>query len=915
MNEPLCILVLEGNQPSRGLPEHRLNAGCVPCRYRRVTGVTALTAAMDETPWDLVLADYAAPGSDFIDAFTTVQCRLPHVPVILIAVSIAERRATELLQLGVWDFLLSEDGHRLCHVVKHAVRNSARSRAVRTTEQASERSEDRYRQVFLNAGDSLFMFPLSPDGQPGRFTDVNQSASEMLGYTTEELLQFSPPDLVDPSQREQLPAKFRELLLAKQQHVELLLLAKDGRRIPVEISGTLFDLESQPTVLGILRDVTKQKDLENALRASEARYRHILETAQEGIWLVDKDQKTTFANPKMAALLGCTVDEMIGTSVFDFMDDAAKAVARSSFARRRQGVKEQLEIRYRRKDGTFIWCLLNANPMVSADGTYTGALAMVSDISERKRADAELRLQSAVLNASADAIVITDEQGRIAWVNPAFATLTGYSISDALGKKPGELIKSGVQDEMFYKQMWSTIRSGHVWRGEVTNRRRDGSLYSENMTITPVKDSNGVLTHFVAIKRDLTAEKLLKAQFLHAQKMESVGRLAGGVAHDFNNLLTVINGTAELASIDLNDDDPMRVDLGEIHRAGERAAALTRQLLAFSRKQVMKPEVLSLATLVADLRSLLQRVIGEDVSLVIDPEGSHGLVQVDCGQFEQVIVNLVVNARDAMPKGGTVTIETRDIDVDDPLVALRESIDPGSYVVLSVRDTGTGMDEETRGRLFEPFFTTKEQGKGTGLGLATVHGIVAQSGGRISVETAPGMGTTFKVFLPRLTDATLASPRMGSAAVAAGSETILVVEDEPGVREMARRMLAASGYVVLTASDAAEALQLLADHRSVVHLMLTDVVMPGMSGPDLALLAADARPRMKILFTSGNTENAALRLITRDTKKSFIGKPYARAELLKKVRETLDSPANGTGSRLLPAAIGPSREAWKGASR
>ena len=923
MKQPLSILVLEGNQPSRELPEHRLNAEFGPCICRRVTGVTALTAAMDDARWDLVLADYAVPGSDFIDAFAAVQIRLPDVPVILIADSIAEQQATELLQLGVWDSLLSEDGHRLSHLVKHALRDSDRSRAARAAERASKRSEDRYQQVFLNASDSLFVFPLSPDGQPGRFTDVNQAASEMLGYTTEELLQFSPPDLVPPSEREQQQARFRELLSEKRQHVELLLTAKDGQPISVEISATLFNLESQPTVLGIVTDVTGKKRTAEMLHqaAAAAIRQHRVRVRRDVVVMASLGILSMFAVNYLSGFerlsswilrYGQTaLGEVAMTFVFLIVATAVYASRRNGdlgreVAARRQtedalhAVRDELETRVKRRTAE----LTRANDNLRAE------------IATRERNETILRLQSAALDASADAIVITDEQGRIAWVNPAFTTLTGYGTPDALGKKPGELIKSGAQDEMFYKQMWGTIRSGHAWRGEVTNRRKDGSLYSENMTITPVKDSNDVTTHFVAIKRDLTDQKQLEAQFLQAQKMESVGRLAGGIAHDFNNLLTVINGTAELASISLVDDDPMRADLGEIHRAGERAAALTRQLLAFSRKQVMKPQVLNLTTLVAGLQSLLQRVIGEDVSLVLDPEAgsSHGLVRVDPGQLEQVLMNLVVNARDAMPKGGTVTIETRDIDVDDPRVAQRESIDPGSYVVLSVRDTGTGMDAETRARLFEPFFTTKEQGKGTGLGLATVHGIVAQSGGRISVETAPGMGTTFKVYLPRLADATLASPRVGTAAVAAGSETILVVEDEPGVREMARRMLAMSGYVVLTASNAAEALQLLAGHREVVHLMLTDVVMPGMSGPELALRAADVRPQMKILFTSGHTENAAMRLSARDKKKSFIGKPYARAELLNKVRETLDSPANGTGSPLPPAAIGRSREAWKGAA-
>lgn len=494
---------------------------------------------------------------------------------------------------------------------------------------------------------------------------------------------------------------------------------------------------------------------------------------------------------------------------------------------------------------------------------------------QRRRAEAGLRLQSTALNAAASAIVITDRSGAIEWVNQAFTALTGYSQTEAIGRNPRDLVSSGVHDAKFFANLWDTVLAGRVWRGEITNRRKDGTRYVEGMSITPVKGSDGEITHFVAIKRDLTEDKQLQAQLLQSQKMEVVGRLAGGIAHDFNNLLTVINGTAELVGASLPDGDPTREDLREIELAGLRAAALTRQLLAFSRKQVLAPEVLDLAVVLTGLRSMLQRMIGEDVTLAMT-SAAGCWVRADRGQMEQVVTNLVVNARDAMPHGGTIAVSTRDADA--------------GTVLLEVLDTGSGMDEATLAHIFEPFFTTKEQGKGTGLGLATVFGIVRGSGGTIAVKSSPGHGSTFSIRLPRVAAEAPASTASVSPA-AAGHETILVVEDEDQVRQMTERMLVKSGYRVLTAGNGEQAMRVLEDGSQPLRAMLTDVVMPGMSGPELAAYATEVRPDLGIIYMSGHTDNDALRQSVFTRSAHFIGKPFAREDLARVIRETLDSTA------------------------
>ncbi len=346
--------------------------------------------------------------------------------------------------------------------------------------------------------------------------------------------------------------------------------------------------------------------------------------------------------------------------------------------------------------------------------------------------------------------MITDRKGSIEWINAAFTTLTGYGAEEALGRNPRDLVKSGAHSRAFFENLWQTILGGDVWRGEMTNRRKDGSQYPEEQTITPLRDARGEITHFIAIKRDLTERRQLEAKALEAQRIDAVGRLAGGIAHDLNNLLTVINGTSDLASADLKPGDPLRADLEDIHRAGTRAASLTQRLLAFSRRQFLTLEILNLNTVVAGVQDVLMRVIGEDLHVVVVPAADLGRVRADVRQIEQVILNLALNARDAMPTGGTLTIETRNVDLDKAFAAAHPSVEPGPCVMLAISDTGVGMDEATRRLAFEPFFTTKPPVTGSGLGLSAVYGIVKQTGGSIWIDSAPGAGTTVSIYLPRL---------------------------------------------------------------------------------------------------------------------------------------------------------------------
>ncbi|MFQ5701712.1 MAG: PAS domain S-box protein, partial [Acidobacteriota bacterium] len=419
------------------------------------------------------------------------------------------------------------------------------------------------------------------------------------------------------------------------------------------------------------------------------------------------------------------------------------------------------------------------------------------EIAERRRVEVELQHLATAVDQASDAILITDTDGTIQYVNPAFERISGYGHEEVIGRKPS-LLKSGKHDREFYRELWETINRGEVWTGRSINRRKDGSLYEEDSTISPVVDACGKIINFVAVKRDVTERVALEARLRESEKIEVIGRLAGGVAHDFNNLLTVIMGCGQLALDAVGQDHAATHDVEEIRRAADRAASLTRQLLAYSRHQVLEPRVLQLNDVVSNLEKMLERLIGDNIELVVVREPELGRVKADVGQVEQVVMNLVVNGRDAMPRGGELTIETANVSLDPAYARRQADLPPGPYVMLAVSDNGYGIDPETQSRVFEPFFTTKEVGQGTGLGLATVHGIVKQSGGNIVLSSQPGQGTIFKIYLPRVEETAGAG---GSTDVpteqTAGPETVLPAGDERSAQALGRRDLQDGDSAVL----------------------------------------------------------------------------------------------------------------------
>jgi PAS domain S-box-containing protein len=517
------------------------------------------------------------------------------------------------------------------------------------------------------------------------------------------------------------------------------------------------------------------------------------------------------------------------------------------------------------------------------------AAQLQAELLERRRVEAERERLAEAVEQAGEMIMITDARGVIQYVNPAFETTTGWTRGEIVGQNP-RVLKSEEHDASFFRTLWETISSGRVWRGRLVNKRKDGQRYTEEGTISPVRDATGAIASYVAVKRDITRDLELQAQFLQAQRMEGIGRLAGGIAHDFNNLLSVILTYTDFALKASRGNGPLEADLEEVLRAADRAVALTRQLLAFSRKQLLQPVPLDLNGVATGIEKMLRRMLGEDVRFAQVLAPDLGVVRADPGQIEQVIMNLAVNARDAMPTGGQLTLETSNVEIDEEYAGRHLALKPGPYVQLAVTDTGCGMDEPTRARLFEPFFTTKDKGKGTGLGLSTVYGIVKQSGGDIWVYSEVGRGTTFKIYFPRELSATaVAAPRApASVGQVTGTETVLVVEDEEVLRRASRRALEVAGYTVLAAADGDEALQLAARHAGKLDLLLTDVVLPRVSGQALARELAATWPTIKVLFTSGYTDDTIVHHGVLEPGVHFLSKPFTAADLTRKVREVLD---------------------------
>jgi len=626
--------------------------------------------------------------------------------------------------------------------------------------------------------------------------------------------------------------------------------------------------------------------------ALDARYRVLLEQTQEAV-AVAVDGRVAYANPACVEMFGYQ-KPLVGVPLTVLFAPGSREQVEEILRERRAGeaAPELYEAVGLRGDGNTFAVELRVAPVefVGRSGTQ----AILRDITGRKRMEAEIRESEEryrlLFERNLAGVYRSTADGRLLECNRAYAQMMGYaSPADAMAQPGAAFHPTPDGRERLLERI---RREGSLINFERAARRKDGSLIwvVENVSLLPSDEEGGEILLGTVV--DMTERRRLEEQLLQSQKMEAVGRLAGGIAHDFNNLLTAVSGYSELLLRELPDGDPRREFAEEIRKAGGRAAALTHQLLAFSRRQVLEPRVLDLNAVISGMERMLRRVIGEDIELITATQEELWHARADPGQIEQAILNLVVNARDAMPRGGKLTLETANVELDEKFAGRYATVTPGPHVMLAVSDTGIGMDAELQARLFEPFFTTKEHGKGTGLGLSTTYGIVKQSGGSIWVYSEPGHGTTFKIYLPRCEEPLEELPPAPDTREAApGTETVLVVEDEPEVRRLVERLLRGKGYRVLTAGSPADAVALAKAHEAAIDLLLTDVIMPGMNGRELARLLAPARPAMRVLYMSGYADAAMSQQGILPPGTAFVSKPFTPEVLARKVREVLDGRA------------------------
>jgi len=704
--------------------------------------------------------------------------------------------------------------------------------------------------------------------------------------------------IIHPQDREEMQRYLAEKILQEQQpfdHVYRIVRVQDQQERWVHGQGklTLDEHGQVARMSGIIQDITEGKRAELALASERSLLRTLVDHLPLCVYLKDTAGRKTLANAEELKNFGVASEaELLGRTDFDFFppEQAAAFFAVDQQVMQTGQPMLQREEQLTRPDGSDHWILTSKVPLLDAAGQVTGLAGISLDITERKRAEeAMVRLATAVEQA-AETIVITDAGGKITYANPMFEKTTGYTRAEAIGQNP-RVLKSGKHNAEFYRQLWHTIQRGEVWTGHFINQRKDGTLFEEEATISPVRDASGAIVNFVAVKRNVTREVELEKQLRQAQKMEAVGQLAGGVAHDFNNLLSSQFLQIGLLNMNPNLSAEVREGLEQVLKDAQRAANLVRQLLLFSRRKEMSSQDLDLNAVISDLAKILHRTMSEQVELRLNLAPGLPLIHADPGMMEQVLLNLAVNARDAMPAGGTLTIATTAATMEAAQEKLFPEAVPGGYVCLRVCDTGTGIPPEILPKIFEPFFTTKEVGKGTGLGLATVFGIVKQHRGGIKVANQPGRGAVFEIFLPAVNTPTGAASATAAARrnAGAGTETILLVEDEAALRLPIQKMLTRHGYTVLEAADGLEALGVWREHSGTIHLLLTDLVMPGaMSGKELADQLLTEQPKLKVMLMSGYSAEIAGRELNLRNGMLFMQKPMTFDLLLATIRRCLE---------------------------
>ena len=1023
MDTLINILHLEDALMDAELIQAKLEAADLTCRITLAQTRDEFETALGEGRIDIILADYRLPAYDGMSALRTTLARRPEIPFVFVSGTMGEEAAIEALTQGATDYVLKHNLSRLPSAVQRALLEAKNLHERRQAENALAESESKMRSILENIGIGVSL--ISPDMQ---ILELNKCMREWFpnidpGQQPVCYQSFNAPP------RDQICSYCPTTKTLKDGLVhEAITQTPQGEQVRnYRIVATPLRNASGEIVAAIemVDDITEIRQTQEALNTSNTLLRTIIESAPVAIIDLDLEGCVhSIWNPAAERMLGWKAKEVVGTPLLAVAEESHEAFRRCLEQISQGANLEGVEVRGKRHDGVPIDYCIYASPLHDAKGGISGSIAVLVDITERKHADAFIRKLSQAIEQSPVSIVITDNNGTIEFVNKKFTQITGYSFSEAVGQNPN-ILKSGETEISEYRQLWKTIRSGGVWRGEFHNRKKSGGLFWEQATIAPVRNSENRITHFVAVKEDVTERKRAEAtirekqkfirnildsvdegfivvdkqyrirsanrafcemyhateaeilnrpcyktthnsmrpcyelgedcavrrtfitgkghstththenengqkqhielktypitddsgkvvsvietfndvtekrkleqQLMQAQKMESVGRLAGGIAHDFNNMLGVITGHSEMSLDEIDEDSPFFDSFNEILNAAKRSGDLTRQLLAFARQQVISPKIMDLNETVGGMTKILRRLIGEDIVLTWEPGKTIWPVKMDPAQIDQILVNLCVNSRDAISGVGSITIKTENATFDEDYCAAHPETNKGDYLKITIGDDGCGMNSATLENIFDPFFTTKEMGKGTGLGLATVYGIVKQNGGFIYVASEPESGTIFEIYLPRhIENEQVAEKDRRSRSIIRGHETILLVEDNPAFLNMTRLMLENMGYQVYSAATPSEAIRIVDSCKNDIDLLITDVVMPEMSGRELANRLHQRRPSIRHLFMSGYTGDLIAHRGVLDEGIQFIQKPFSVQDLSAKISEILKNDRGDT---------------------